>query len=114
MVISQGDVWWADFGEPAGSAPGFRRPVVVVQSDSFNRSRIATVVVVPLTGNLRLAAAPGNVHLDAAITGLPRDSVANVSQPTTLDRESLLEHVGKLPDAKLDLVLYGIDVVLSR
>lgn len=114
MVISQGDVWWADFGEPVGSQPGFRRPVVVVQSDSFNRSSIATVVVIPLTSNLRLADAPGNVVLDAAITGLPKDSIANVSQPMTLDRESLLEHAGKLPDSKLDLVLYGIDIVLSR
>jgi mRNA interferase MazF len=114
MVIAQGDVWWADFGEPVGSQPGYRRPVVVVQSDSFNRSRITTVVVIPLTGNLRLADAPGNVQLDAAVTGLPKDSVANVSQPMTLDRESLLEHVGRLPDSKLDLVLYGIDIVLSR
>ncbi len=114
MVISQGDVWWADFGEPVGSQPGYRRPIVVVQGDSFNRSSIATVVVIPLTGNLRLADAPGNVQLDAALTGLPKDSVANVSQPMTLDRESLLEHVGRLPDSKLDLVLYGIDIVLSR
>lgn len=114
MVISQGDVWWADFGEPVGAQPGFRRPVVVVQSDSFNRSNIATVVVIPLTSNLRLANAPGNVLLDATITGLPKDSVANVSQPMTLDRESLLERAGKLTDPKLDLVLYGIDIVLSR
>ena len=114
MVISQGDVWWADLGEPVGSQPGFRRPVVVVQSDSFNRSRIATVVCVPLTSNLRLADAPGNVRLDVEATGLSKDSVANVSQPVTLDRVSLTERVGKLPDAKLELVLYGIDVVLSR
>jgi mRNA interferase MazF len=114
MVISQGDVWWADFGEPVGSQLGFCRPVVVVQGDSFNRSSIATVVVIPLTSNPRLAEAPGNVVLDAAVTGLPKDSVANVSQPMTLDRESLLEHVGRLPDPKLDLVLCGIDIVLSR
>lgn len=114
MVISQGDVWWADLGEPVGSQPGFRRPVVVVQADSFNRSRIATVVCIPLTSNLRVADAPGNVLLDRGTTGLPKDSVANVSQPMTLDKDSLTERVGKLPDAKLDLVLYGIDVVLSR
>jgi mRNA interferase MazF len=114
MVISQGDVWWADLVEPVGSQPGFRRPVVVVQSDSFNRSRIATVVCIPLTSNTRLADAPGNVLLDGDVTGLAKDSVANVSQPVTLDRASLTENVGKLPDAKLDLVLYGIDVVLSR
>jgi mRNA interferase MazF len=114
MVISQGDVWWADLGEPVGSQPGFRRPVVVVQGDSFNRSRIATVVCIPLTSSLRLADAPGNVLLDIDATGLSKDSVANVSQPVTLDRVSLTERVGKLSDAKLDLVLYGIDVVLSR
>jgi len=114
MVISQGDVWWADLGEPVGSQPGFRRPVVVVQSDSFNRSRIATVVCVPLTSNLRLGEAPGNVLLDGSVTGLRRDSVANVSQPVTLDRATLTERVGSLPPAKLELILYGIDVVLSR
>jgi mRNA interferase MazF len=87
---------------------------VVVQSDSFNRSRIATVVCVPLTGNLRLADAPGNVVLVSALTGLPEDSVANVSQPVTLDRGVLTELVGKLPERKLELILYGFDVVLGR
>ncbi|MDO8963507.1 MAG: type II toxin-antitoxin system PemK/MazF family toxin [Coriobacteriia bacterium] len=109
----QGDVWWADLGVPAGSQPGFRRPVVVVQGDAFNRSRIATVVCIPLTSNLRLAGAPGNVALEGALTGLPKDSVANVSQPVTLDKSALTERVGALPKPKLDLVLYGIDVVLG-
>jgi mRNA interferase MazF len=114
VVISQGDIWWADLGTPSGSEPGFRRPVIVVQSDAFNRSRISTVVCIPLTGNLRWADAPGNVLLDSDVTTLPKDSVANVSQPVTLDRAVLTDLVGKLPDAKLDLVLYGIDVVLGR
>jgi mRNA interferase MazF len=114
MVISQGDVWWADLGDPIGSEPGFRRPVVVVQSDSFNRSRISTVVCIPLTSNLRLADAPGNVLLEAGITGLSKDSVANVSHPVTLDRTSFTDRVGSLTPPKLDLVLSGIDVVLSR
>ena len=113
-MIAQGDVWWADLREPVGSGPGFRRPVVVVQSDAFNRSRISTVVCIPLTSNLALAKAPGNVALERRDTGLPRDSVANVSQPVALDRSVLVERVGKLPDAKLDLVLRGIDVVLGR
>jgi len=113
-VIAQGEIWWADLGEPVGSTPGFRRPVVIVQSDSFNRSRISTVVCVPLTSNLRWADAPGNVPLDTAATGLPKESVANVSQLVTLDRASLTERVGALPESKLDLVLYGIDVVLGR
>ena len=113
-MISQGEIWWADLGEPVGSAPGFQRPVVVVQSDPFNRSRISTVVCVPLTSILRWADAPGNVALDSAATGLPKDSVANVSQIVTLDRSMLTERVGKVPDNKLELVLYGIDVVLGR
>jgi len=114
MVISQGEVWWADLAEPVGSAPGFRRPVVIVQSDSFNRSKISTVVCVPLTSNLHWAEAPGNVLLSSAVTGLPKDSVANVSQPMTVDRGILTDPVGKLPDAKLELVLFGLDVVLGR
>ena len=114
MVISQGDVFWFDLGQPGGSAPGYRRPVLVVQGDSFNRSRIATVVCVPLTSNLRLADMPGNVALSSHDTGLPKDSVANVSQPVTLDRSQLVERVGAMPDAKLELVLYGLDVVLGR
>lgn len=114
MVISQGEVWWADLPEPSGSEPGFRRPVVVVQSDAFNRSRIAAVLCVPLTSNLRWAEAPGNVLLASKVTGLPKDSVANVSQLVTLDKSSLTDRVGKLSKAKLGLVLFGIDVVLGR
>lgn len=113
-MISQGEIWWADLGEPSGSAPGYRRPVVVVQSDAFNRSQIATVVCVPLTRNLRWGEAPGNLILSAKATGLPKDSVANVSQVTTLDRAALSDLVGKLPKAKLELLLAGIDVALGR
>lgn len=114
MVISQGDVCWASLDNPIGSAPGFRRPVTVVQGDSFNASRIATTVVVPLTSNLRLAAAPGNVVLPAARTGLPKDSVANVSQIVSIDRSVLSERVGRLARSDLQLVLAGIDLVLGR
>ena len=114
MVISRGEVWWADLPAPVESGPGFRRPVVVVQGDALNRSRIATVVCVPLTSNLRWANAPGNVTLSARLTGLPKDSVANVSQILTLDRDLLTERVGKLPRAKLELLLAGIDLVLGR
>ncbi|MGA3073191.1 MAG: type II toxin-antitoxin system PemK/MazF family toxin [Bryobacteraceae bacterium] len=114
MVISQAEVWWADLPAPTGSGPGFRRPVVVVQGDALNRSRIATVVCVPLTSNLRWADAPGNVSLPARVTGLPKDSVANVSQIVALDRDLLTEPAGKLQRAKLELLLAGIDVVLGR
>jgi len=114
MVISQGEIWWADLGPPSGSAPAFRRPVVVVQGDALNRSRIATVVCVPLTSNLAWADAPGNVLLSAVTTGLPKDSVANVSQIVTLDKTALTERVGKIPRAKIALVLAGVDVVVGR
>lgn len=114
MVISQGDVCWAELGDPVGSGPGFRRPVAVVQGDTFNASRIATTVVVPLTSNLRLGAAPGNVVLSAARTGLPKDSVANVSQLVSVDRQLLSNRVGHLKSIELDLILAGIDLVLGR
>ncbi len=114
MVISQGEVWWTELPSPKGSGPGFRRPVVVVQGDALNRSRIATVVCVPLTSNLKWADAPGNVALPSQSTSLPTDSVANVSQVVTLDKLFLSERVGKLSRARVDLVLSGIDVVLGR
>lgn len=113
-MIAQGDVWWADLAAPSGSKPGFRRPVVVVQGDSFNRSALKTVVAVPLTSNLRWAGAPGNARLTARATGLPRDSIANVSQIVTIDKATLTERVGRLSRPKVDLVLAGIDVVLGR
>ena len=114
MVISQGEIWWADLPDPTGSGPGFRRPVVVVQGDSLNRSRIATVVCVPLTSNLKWANAPGNVMLLARLTALPKDSVANVSQIVSLDKTLLTGPIGKLPRSQLSLVLSGIDVVLGK
>jgi len=113
-LVSQGEVWWARLPDPVGSGPGYRRPVVVVQSDAFNRSRIATAVCVPLTSNLRWAEAPGNVLLTPRQTGLSKKSVANASQLITLDKQILEERVGKLPKAKLELILLGIDVVLGR
>lgn len=114
VEIAQGEVWWADLPEPAGSGPGFRRPVVIVQGNSLNRSRIATVVSVPLTSNLNWADAPGNTVLTARATGLPRDSVANASQITSLDRESFTERVGKLTPRQLTQILNGVDVILGR
>lgn len=95
-MIARGGVWWASLGEPRGSGPGFPRPVVVIQADAFNASRLSTVIVVALTSNLRLAAAPGNVLLERAESGLPKDSVANVAQVLTIDRELLAEHLADL------------------
>jgi mRNA interferase MazF len=114
VVISQGEIWWADMPSPTGSGPGFRRPVLIVQGDAFNRSALAAVVCVPITSNLRWADAPGNVRLTGRITGLSRDSVANVSQVVSIDRTVLTERVGKLSRPKVDLVLAGLDVVLGR
>jgi len=114
VVISQGEVWWADLPPPTGSGPGIRRPVVVVQSDALNRSHIGTVVCVPLTANLKWAQAPGNVELSARVTGLPKDSVANVSQIVSLDKGLLILRVDRLPRAMLDLILSGIGIVLGK
>lgn len=114
MVIGQGDVFWADLGGPIGSAPGYIRPVVVVQCDAFNESRIATTLCVPLTGNLKWANSPGNVLLEKAQTSLDKDSVANVSLLTAVDKTQFLDRVGKLPNRQLELIMAGIDVVLGR
>lgn len=113
-MIAQGEVWWADLGDPAGSEPGFRRPVIVVQGDAFNASSLRTVVCVVLTSNVKWGEAPGNVALAARATGLPKPSVANVSQLVTIDRTVLTERVGRLSASNLGLVLAGIDVVLGR
>ena len=114
VEVTQGDIWWADLPEPTGSGPGFRRPVIVVQGNSLNRSQIATVACVPLTSNIVWAGAPGNVLLAAKTTGLPKDSVANVSQIITLDRSLLTERVSHLGPKPLAQILHGVDVVLGR
>ena len=111
--MRRGEVWWAELPAPAGSEPGFRRPVLVVSDDRFNRSRIATVVAVALTSNLRLGDAPGNVVLPASRSGLERDSVANVSQVVTLDKASLTRRAGRVPADLLQEIDAGLRVVLS-
>ena len=111
--MRRGEVWWADLDEPRGSEPGYRRPVLIVQADSFNRSRIATVLCVVLTSNLRLVDAPGNVLVSARAAGLPKDSVANVSQLITLDRAFLDEQIGRLPPRLMNAVDSGLKLVLG-
>lgn len=113
MVVERGQIWWADLGGPAGSEPGFRRPVLVAQSDAFNRSRVRTVLAVVLTTNLRLVGAPGNVLLPAKTAGLPRDSVANVSQVITVDRDFLTEPAGRIRGQLLKDVENGLRLVLD-
>jgi mRNA interferase MazF len=111
--VTRGEIWWADLPEPRGSEPGFRRPVLIIQADSFNRSGIRTVIVAVITGNLRLAEAPANVFLPAQTSGLPRDSVVNVSQILALDRSFLTEEVGKLSGRVLTEIDAGLRVVLE-
>lgn len=112
-MVARGEGWWADLPEPSASEPGYRRPVLVVQSDEFNRSRIRTVVAVALTTNLRLAAAPGNLLVAAEYTGLSRDSVVNVSQIVTLDKAFLTERAGRLEGRVMLTVEDGIRMVLA-
>jgi len=111
--IQRGEIWWADLPEPRRSEPGYKRPVLVVQADSFNLSRIQTAIVAAITTNVELAEAPGNVLLPARSSGLPRDSVVNVSQLLTLDRSFLTEHAGTLPPRLLRSVDEGLRTVLQ-
>ena len=108
----RGEVWWASLPEPMGSEPGYRRPVLIVQDDVFNQSRIKTIIVVIITSNLQLAEAPGNVLLPCAATGLPKDSVANVSQVFTIDKSFLIARVGMLPEQLQVEVDEGLRAVL--
>jgi len=114
VVIRQGEVWWATLPDPVGSEAGFRRPVVVVQGNRFNRSQISTAVCVPLTSEMRWADAPGNVVLPARSTGLPRDSVANVSLVLAVNLNQLEERVGLIQERHLQQLFVGIDMVLGR
>lgn len=111
--MQRGDVWWAELPDPVGSGPGFRRPVLIVQSDLFNRSRIGTVLVVPFTSNLRLADAPGNVMVPRSASGLGRDSVANVSQVLALPKSALTGRVESLPRSLQLEVNAGLRMVLA-
>ena len=111
--MQRGEIWWAELPEPVASEPGYGRPVLIVQSDHFNRSRIRTVIVVVLTTNLRLAEAPGNVLVSKEDTALPADSVANVSQVVTLDKTFLAERVSRVSDRIMVSVEDGIRTVLA-
>ena len=111
--MNRGEVWWASLPDRRGSEPGFRRPVVIVQADDFNRSRIGTVMVIPLTSNVALAAAPGNVLLAARDSGLPKRSVANVAQVLTIDRTFLDSRVRALRRTHLDAITAGLRLSLG-
>ena len=111
--MQRGEIWWATLPEPTGSGPRYRRPVLVIQSDDFNRSRIATVIVLVVTSNAKLALAPGNVLLSRRATGLPQDSVANVSQLITIDKRLLTEQAGTLPEKLLRQIEAGLRLILA-
>jgi len=113
MVVTQGDIYWIDLEEPRGSEPGYRHPHVVVQNNLFNRSQIRTVVVCPLTSNLKRANAPGNVLLDKKEANLPKPSVVNVSQVFTVDKTQLSEHIGTLSSKRVREILNGIKLVIE-
>jgi mRNA interferase MazF len=113
VVIQRGEIWWADLPEPTASEPGYRRPVLVVQSDDFNRSRIATAIVVVITSNLKLTGSPGNVFLPHSVTGLSKDSVANISQVLTVDKSLLTEKISDLPAYLLEQVEVGLRMVMD-
>jgi mRNA interferase MazF len=111
--VKRGEIWWASLPEPAGSAPGFRRPVLIVSDDTFNSSRISTVLAASITSNLRLASAPGNVRCPDRGTGLTKPSVVNVSQIVTLDKALLREQAGRLEPAQMTSVDRGLRLVLG-
>lgn len=113
MVVHRGEIWWAALDEPRESEPGYSRPVIIIQMDEFNRSRINTVITVVLTSNLKLARAPGNVLLPGKDTGLPKDSVANVSQVVTLDKRFLTACAGLLPKPFFRRVEAGLRLALG-
>jgi mRNA interferase MazF len=112
--IRQGEVYWIDFGPVTGSAPAERHPCVVMQSDVFNRSRIATTVVCLITSNVSLSRVPGNVALNKGAANLPKPSVVNVSQVLTVNKTELVERIGKLPAAVLDAIRDGLQLLFDR
>jgi mRNA interferase MazF len=111
--MEHGEIWWASLPEPTGSTPGFRRPVLIVQSDFFNVSQIQTVIVAVISSNLNLLAAPGNVFLPSSKPGLPKDSVVNVSQVITVNKRLLTEKVSRLAPSQMQEVESGLRLVLS-
>ncbi len=113
MVINQGDIYWVDLGDPAGSGPALLHPHVVIQNNVFNRSRIRTVVVCALTSNLKWASAPGNVLLETGEANLPKQSVVNVTQLFTVDKADLSEYIGSLSRKRVYEILDGIQLVIE-
>lgn len=112
-MIQRGEIWWAELQEPAGSGAGYKRPLVVIQSNDFNKSRINTIIAVVLTTRMKLADSPGNVMLPKKMTGLPKDSVTNVSQIITIDKYYLTDRIGILPVPTMRRIDDGLRLVLA-
>ncbi len=112
-VVARGEVWWVDFGEPVGSEPAYVRPGIVVSSDRFNRSRLATVLITAVTSNLRLGALPGNVEVRAGVADLPKASVMNVTQTMVVDRSRLTSLIGVLPSPIVRQLDDGLRLVFA-
>lgn len=113
MVIQRGEIWWANLPEPSGSGPGYRRPVLVIQTDKFNQSQLNTVVIVIISTNLTLIRSDGNVSLTARQSELPKDSVVNVSQLLTIDKTLLQDYVSTLSERKMEQIDKGLRLVLN-
>ncbi len=113
MVINRGEIWWASLPEPQGSEPGYRRPILIIQANSFNQSKISTVIGIVVTSNLKLSNAPGNVLLKAKDSGLPRDSVLNISQVITVDKKFIKQKVKRLSNKTLQQVEEGLRLILE-
>ena len=111
--MQRGEIWWAALPAPIGSEPGYRRPMLIIQSDVFTRSAIKTVLCAAITSNLNLAAAPGNVQIAARTSGLPKPSVVNVSQVTTIDRSFLKERIKTLDADTMRQIDEGLRLVLN-
>jgi mRNA interferase MazF len=113
MVVHRGEIWWAALSNPGGSGPGYRHPLVIIQSDDFNKSRIRTVIGAVITSNLLLAEAPGNLFLPKKLSHLPKDSVINVSQVVTIDKAFLEEKIGRLSPEQMSELEDGLRLVLA-
>jgi mRNA interferase MazF len=113
MVIKRGELWWAELPEPVGSEPGYKRPLLIVQSNEFNNSNINTIIAAIITTNTRLAAAPGNILLPAKKSNLPKNSVINISQLITIDKSFLTQRIHTLPNKIMEQIDDGIRLVLK-
>ncbi|HMP96916.1 MAG TPA: type II toxin-antitoxin system PemK/MazF family toxin [Kiritimatiellia bacterium] len=111
--MKRGEIWWASLGEPRASEPGYRRPVLILQSDEFNQSAIRTVICAIVSSNMNLAMAPGNVHVSSRSSGLPRPSVVNVSQVITVDKSMLIERVKSLDAQSMGQIEEGLKLILK-